>query len=93
VSKVIKVLYLYRLHESSSTSVDIGVSANQELVDKFCYFGDILSVDGDTDAAVEARIQIGWNKFRLWYHCFTAFSAGAFLKVLCCCWLSSKKGI
>jgi len=23
-----------------------------------------LSVDGDADAAVEARIQIGWNKFR-----------------------------
>jgi len=24
----------------------------------------MLSVDGDADAAVEARIQIGWNKFR-----------------------------
>jgi len=23
-----------------------------------------LSVDGDADAAVETRIQIGWNKFR-----------------------------
>jgi len=23
-----------------------------------------LSVDGDVDAAAEARIQIGWNKFR-----------------------------
>jgi len=31
-------------------------------VDKFCYLGDMLSVDGD--AAVEARIRIGWNKFR-----------------------------
>ena len=30
----------------------------------FCYLGDMLSVDGDTDAAVEARIRIGWNKFR-----------------------------
>jgi len=35
-----------------------------ELVDKFCYLGDMLSVDGDADAAVEARIRIGWNKFR-----------------------------
>jgi len=26
--------------------------------------GNISSVDGDADAAVEARIQIGWNKFR-----------------------------
>jgi len=44
--------------------VDIGASANLEVVDKFCYLGDMLSVDGDADAAVEARIQIGWNKFR-----------------------------
>ena len=35
-----------------------------ELVDKFCYLGDMLSVDGDADAAVEASIRIGWNKFR-----------------------------
>jgi len=38
------------------TSVDIGVSANLEVVDKFCYLGGMLSVDGDADAAVEARI-------------------------------------
>ena len=36
------------------TSVDIGVSANLEVVDTLCYLGDTLSVDGD--AAVEARI-------------------------------------
>ena len=35
-----------------------------ELLAKFCYLGDMLSVDGDADAAVEARIRIGWNKFR-----------------------------
>jgi len=45
-------------------SVDIGASANLEVVDKFCYLGDMLSVDGDADAAVEARIRTGWNKFR-----------------------------
>ena len=44
------------------TSVDIGASANLEVVDKFCYLGDMLSVDGD--AAAEARTRIGWNKFR-----------------------------
>jgi len=37
-------------------SVDIGVNANLELVDKFCYLGDMLSADGDADAAVENRI-------------------------------------
>jgi len=46
------------------TSVDIGGDANLESVDKFCYLGDMLSVDGDADAAVETRIRIGWNKFR-----------------------------
>ena len=46
------------------TGVHIGGDANLELVDKFCYLGDMLSVDGDADAAVETRIQIGWNKFR-----------------------------
>jgi len=44
--------------------VDIGASANLEVVDKFCYLCDMLSVDGDADAAVEARIHIEWNKFR-----------------------------
>ena len=48
------------------TSVDIGGNANLELVDKFCYLGDMLSVEGDADAAVETRIRIriGRNKFR-----------------------------
>jgi len=45
------------------TSVDIGASANLEVVDEFCYLGDTLSVDGDADAAVEARIRIGLNIF------------------------------
>ena len=44
--------------------VDIGGDADLELVDKFCYLGDILSVDGNADTAVETRIRIGWNKFR-----------------------------
>ena len=39
-----------------STSVDVGGDANLELVDKFCYLNDMLSVDGDADAAVEIRI-------------------------------------
>ena len=46
------------------TRVDIGASAKLESVDELCYLGDMLSVDGDADAAVEARIRIGWNKFR-----------------------------
>jgi len=51
-------------NSTGRTSVDIGVSASLELGDKFCYLGDILSVDGDADASAENRIQIGWNNFR-----------------------------
>jgi len=47
------------------TSVDDGGDANLELVDKFCYLGDMLSVDGNADADVETRIRIGRKKFRL----------------------------
>ena len=54
----------YPVISTGHTSVDIGASANLEAADKFCYLGDMLSVDGDADAAVEARIRIGWNKFR-----------------------------
>jgi len=46
------------------TSMDIGDGASLELVAMFCYLGDMLSVDGDADAAVEARVHKGWNKFR-----------------------------
>jgi len=38
------------------TSVDKCASTNLEVVDKFCYLGGMSSVDGDADAAVEARI-------------------------------------
>jgi len=40
------------LTATGCTSVDIGVNTNLEVVDKFCYLGDKLSVDGDADAAV-----------------------------------------
>jgi len=45
------------------TSVDIDDGASLEVVDMFCYLGDMLSVDGDADAAVEGVCK-GWNKFR-----------------------------
>jgi len=38
-------------------------SPGQRAVKRVCVC-DMLSVDGDADAAVEARNRIGWNKFR-----------------------------
>jgi len=53
------------------TSVDIGANANLELVDKFCYLGDMLSVEGDANAAVEARIRVDGINSGSWYLCLT----------------------
>jgi len=68
MSKVVKTFIcrgcLNLVTSAGHTIVDIGASAKLELVDKFCYLGDMVSVDGDADAAVEARIRIGRNKFR-----------------------------
>jgi len=44
--------------------VDIGDGASLELVDKFCYLGDMLNTDGDASisilasTAVEARMEM-----------------------------------
>jgi len=58
--KVMKT-FVYRscmnpVTSTGCTTLDIGVSANLELVNTFCYLGDMLSVDRDADAAVEIRI-------------------------------------
>jgi len=45
------------------TGVDVAVSVDLVLVDEFCCLVGVLSVDGDTDAAVGARVQIGWCGF------------------------------
>jgi len=39
----------------ASITVDICVAASLELVDKFYYLGDMLSIDGDSGTAVETR--------------------------------------
>jgi len=47
-----------QLASMDRTSMDIGDGASLELVDIFCYLGNMLSVDGDADAVVvlEARV-------------------------------------
>ena len=42
-------------------AIDDGHSV--EIVNEFCCLGDMLSVDGDADAAVTARIHSNWFKF------------------------------
>jgi len=51
------------------TSVDVGVSAGLELVDRFCCLGNMLSVDGGAGVAVEARVRAGWVSSGSWCHC------------------------
>jgi len=42
----------------------IGVGASLELVNNFCYVGNMLSIDGKADAAMEDRVCKRWNKYR-----------------------------
>jgi len=46
--------------------MDIGGDANLELVDKFCYLGDMLSVEKDCRAGglntEDAMVRSGWRK-------------------------------
>ena len=44
--------------------VDIGDGSSVETVDEFRYLGEVLSVDGEADAAVTARIHSCWFKYR-----------------------------
>ena len=59
---VVEVIFyrgcLNLITNSGRSSVDIGAIANLELVDTFCCLGNMLSMDGDADAAVEARIEL-----------------------------------
>ena len=47
---------MIKVHLPAKLFIHQCIYANLELVDKFCYLGDMLSVDGDADAAVETRI-------------------------------------
>ena len=71
-------------------SVDIGDSSNLEVpvVDKFCYLVDMLNVDGEADAAAEARIRIDGINSGSWYHClpigiYHGLGEGGCVAVMC----------
>jgi len=51
------------------TSVDNGVNANLELVDKFCYLDDMLSVDGDVMQLWRPEFELDGMNSGSWYHC------------------------
>ena len=51
------------------TSVVIGANANLEVMDKFCYLGAMLSVDGDADAAWRPESELDGINSGTWYHC------------------------
>jgi len=50
-------------------SVDTGVSANLELVDTIFLLGDMLSLAGDADEAVEPESELDKMNSGSWYHC------------------------
>jgi len=44
--------------------VDVGVSANLELVDGFCYFCGMLNVGRGSGVAMGTGARVGWSGFR-----------------------------
>jgi len=34
-----------------------------EVVQEYCYFGDVFGSSGDVQSSVMARIRVGWKKF------------------------------
>ena len=38
--------------------------SNLEVVDKFCYLGDMLHAGGGADSSTVTRVRSGWEKFR-----------------------------
>ena len=62
--KVMKIFICRDCMNPVTSAGCTSVNANLELVGKFCYLGDMFSVDGDADAAVETRIRTGWSKLR-----------------------------
>ena len=48
------------------TSVEISVNTNLEIVDKFCYLGDMLSVDGEL---WRLEFELDGINSGSWFHC------------------------
>ena len=38
---------------------------NIEVVDRFSYFGDVISMEGGAQEAVTSRIRSAWKKFKV----------------------------
>jgi hypothetical protein len=43
--------------------VDMGEDGKMELVEQFCYLGDMIGAGGGAEEAVRCRIRCGWGKF------------------------------
>ena len=57
----------------------LGVREELEVVDKFCYLGDVIGKEGGAEEASRARVRCAWGKFRDLRWLLTA--RGASLKV------------
>ena len=56
---------LYETRQVNSQVNGLHIDGHEyEVVDKFCYLGDMLSQEGDCEHAILKRIQTGWLKFR-----------------------------
>ena len=51
-------------HSKEEGEMDMGGGLKLEVVQNFCYLGDVLDCQGGAEAALNARVKKGWNAFK-----------------------------
>ncbi len=65
VSNFICPACLGRVDSGPPVADNIVLDGNElEVVNKFCYLGDMLDAKGGAESSSIARVQIGWKKFK-----------------------------
>ena len=50
--------------KSEKQELVLGLDSSLEIVDRFCYLGDVIGAGGGAEEASRARIRCAWAKFR-----------------------------
>ena len=55
---------MYAVADRNNAEKVVLAGSNLEVVDKFCYLGDMLDAGGGAESSTVTRVRIGWEKFR-----------------------------
>ena len=68
------------IEEPRKLEFALGGEANLEVVDRFCYLGDMIEDGGGATAAAKTRVKCAWAKFRQLMPVLTCRGASLVLK-------------